>query len=213
MKLMVAGLVGMLALSGVAHAQSAESRGYVEGVAQAAFGNVTSQSYGAEGGFNLTPRVAIFAEFGMTLDTAPASVGSSAQIIAGYLTQVQNAAVSYTVKQPLGFGIAGMRYTIPASEKLHPYVLGGAGLGRVKRDVTFTVGGADVTDKLNTYGVVLGSDLAGTESKLMISAGGGVVWKASKSFLVDLGYRFGSTLTDTAATNVNRLGVGLGFSF
>ena len=45
MKLMVAGLVGMVALSGVAHAQSAssESTGFIEGVAQSAFGNVTSQ--------------------------------------------------------------------------------------------------------------------------------------------------------------------------
>jgi opacity protein-like surface antigen len=213
MKLIVAGLVGMLALSGVAYAQSAESRGYVEGVAQAAFGNVTSQSYGAEGGLNLTPRVAIFAEFGMTLDTAPASIGTAAQTIAGYLAQVQSAPVSYTVKQPLGFGIAGVRYTIPSSERVQPYVLGGAGVGRVKRDVTFTVGGTDVTDNLDDYGVVLGSDLSGTETKLMISAGGGVVWKAGKAFFVDLGYRFGSTFTDTSATNVNRVGVGLGLSF
>ena len=49
MKLMVAGLVGMLAVSGVAHAQSAtESTGFIEGVAQSAFGNVTSQSFGIE---------------------------------------------------------------------------------------------------------------------------------------------------------------------
>ena len=61
--------LGLLALGRVAHAQSAAGKGYVEGVAQSAFGNVTSQSYGAEGGFALlhpeqSGGVAFFAHVG-----------------------------------------------------------------------------------------------------------------------------------------------------
>jgi opacity protein-like surface antigen len=214
MKLMVAGLVGMLALSGVAHAQStSESTGFVEAVAQSAFGNVTSQSFGIEGGVTVAPKIAVFAEVGMVRDTAPDTIGPSAQIIAGYLTQVQSAAVAFTVKQPASFGVVGVRYTIPYSEKLHPYIAVGGGLARIKRDVAFTVGGSDITDKLDTYGVVLGSDLAGTESKPMITAGGGVVWNLSSMWLVDAGYRFGRIMTDTKGTNVSRAGLGIGFRF
>ena len=44
MKSFVAAVVGMLALSGSAFAQPAEPTGYIAGVAQSAFGNVTSQS-------------------------------------------------------------------------------------------------------------------------------------------------------------------------
>lgn len=211
MKLIVAGLVGMLALSGVAHAQSAanDSTGYVEFVAQSAFGNVTSQSFGAEGGIALGSRISIFAEVGMARDTAPKSIGPAAQVIASTL----GSGASYTVKQPVRFGVVGVRYSIPYSEKFHPYVAVGGGLASVKRDVTFSVGGADVTSKLDTYGVVLGTDLAGTESKPMLSVGGGVVWNATKSLIFDAGYRFGRIMTDTTGTSVSRVGAGIGIRF
>ena len=211
MKLIVAGLVGMLALSGIAHAQSAgdNSSGYVEFVAQSAFGNVTSQSFGVEGGVALTPSLAIFAEAGMVRDAAPKSIGASAQIIANSL----GAGSGYSVRQPIGFGIVGIRYSFPFREKLHPYVMAGGGLARVKRDVTFSVAGVDVTSKLDTFGVVLGTDLAGSESKLMLSGGGGVVWNATGSLIFDAGYRFGRIMTDPTGTNLNRVGAGIGLRF
>lgn len=216
MKLIVAGLVGMLALSGVAHAQSAssDSTGFIEGVAQSAFGNVTSQSFGIEGGVVLAPRITLIAEFGVVRDSAPKALGTTAQIIAGSLTQIQSAAVAYSVKQPVGFGQIGVRYDFPYSEKLHPYVEVAGGLARIKRDVTFTIGGADVTDKLSTsYGIVLGTDLAGTESKLMIGGGGGVVYDITPSVMFDAGYRFSRVSTDPSSTNINRIGAGIGFRF
>ena len=216
MKLMVAGLVGMLALSGVAHAQSAssESTGFIEGVAQSAFGNVTSQSFGIEGGVMLTPRIAVIAEFGLVRDVAPKTLGTTAQVIASSLTTLQSAAVAFSVKQPVGFGQVGVRYIIPHSDKLHPYVEVAGGLAKVKRDVAFTVGGTDVTDKLSTtYGIVLGTDLAGTESKLMIGGGGGVVYNVTTAVIFDASYRFDRVSTDPSSTNVNRIGAGIGIRF
>ena len=216
MKLMVAGLVGMLALSGVAHAQSAssESTGFIEGVAQSAFGNVTSQSFGIEGGVMLAPRIAVIAEFGLVRDAAPKTLGTTAQVIASSLTTLQSAAVAYTVKQPVSFGQVGVRYSIPYSDKLHPYVEVTGGLAKIKRDVTFTVGGTDVTDKLSTtYGIVLGTDLAGTESKLMIGGGGGVVYDITSSVIFDAGYRFSRVNTDPSSINISRIGAGIGIRF
>ena len=215
MKLIVAGLVGMLAVSGVAHAQSVsgESKGFIEGVAQSAFGNVTSQSFGVEGGVTLAPRIAIIAEFGMVRDSSPKTLGASAQIVAGGLTQAQSSPVSYSVKQPLGFGMVGVRYTIPHSDKLHPYVEFAGGLAKITRDVTFTVSGTDVTGKLASYGIVLGKDLAGTESKLMIGGGGGVVYNVTTAVIFDASYRFDRVSTDPSSTNVNRIGAGIGIRF
>src|SRR5262249_307433 len=141
MKLIVAGLVGMLAVSGVAYAQTAssESTGFIEGVAQSAFGNVTSQSFGIEGGVVVAPRITVIAELGLVRDSAPKALGTTAQVIAASLTTIQSAAVTYSVKQPVGFGQIGVRYDFPYSEKLHPYIEVGGGLARIKRDVTFTV--------------------------------------------------------------------------
>ena len=215
MKLMVAGLVGMLALSGVAHAQSAssESTGFIEGVAQSAFGNVTSQSFGIEGGVMLAPRIAVIAEFGMVRDASPKTLGTTAQVIASSLATLQPAAVTYSVKQPVGFGQVGVRYIIPHSDKLHPYVEVAGGLAKVKRDVRFTAGSTDVTDKLTTYGIVLGTDLAGTESKLMIGGGGGVIYNITPSIIFDAGYRFSRVNTDPSGISINRLGAGIGIRF
>ena len=59
--------------------------GYVEGVAQAAFSDVTSQSYGVEAGFSVRPHLQIYADIGSTRDVAPSSFSAAAQTIAGGL--------------------------------------------------------------------------------------------------------------------------------
>jgi opacity protein-like surface antigen len=215
MKSIVAAVVGMLAFAGAAHAQGVnapENTGYIAFVAQSAFGNVTSQSFGVEGGVALNPRLDIIAELGVVRDTTPDTLGPTAQQIASYLAQTQSG-VGYSVKQPIGFGAVGARYAIPYSERISPYVLGLVGLGRVKKDVTFTVDGADVTDKLDTYGVVLGRDLAGTESKPMVTVGVGAMWQASPALVLDLGYRYSRVATEVTGTNVNRIGIGIGYRF
>ncbi len=214
MKRMIAGLLGVAALSGTAHAQPAtETSGYAQVVAQSAFGNVTSQSFGLEAGWSLDPRLGLFAEIGETRDTAPDTIGPNAQTIAQYLTRTQSAAVEFSVKQPVFFVGVGARYAFPRDSAFEPYVLGGAGIARVKRDVSFTLGGTDVTDRLDEYGVVLGSDLAGTESKPMITLGGGIRWRWREPWMFDAGYRFGRIFTESEGTTVNRVGLGVGFTF
>ena len=94
MKISIAAILAWVALACPAYAQTL-SKGYVEGVAQSAFGNVTSQSYGVELGVSLKPSFQIFGEVGFTKDTAPASLGTSAQAIANFLSQTQSS-VAYT---------------------------------------------------------------------------------------------------------------------
>jgi len=213
MKLMVASLVGMMALSGAAYAQPAsDSTGFIEGVAQSAFGNVTSQSFGVEGGISITPAIDIVVDLGMVRDSSPKSLGTNAQLVASGIGNVQSGAVSYSVKQPIGFGMVGVRYTIPRSDKLHPYVEVTGGMARIKRDVRFTIGGTDVTDTLSKYGATLGTDLAGTESKAVFGGGVGVVYNITPSFIFDAGYRFNRVASDPGTT-VNRVGAGVGYRF
>jgi opacity protein-like surface antigen len=207
-------IAGTIALSGVAHAQSAApapGKGYVEAVAQSAIGNVTSQSFGAEVGVTVRPHVQVFGEIGKVRDTAPAALGTSAQLIAGFLSQTQSNVV-FSVKQPATFGLAGVRYVIPQG-RVEPYVLGGAGIASVRRDVSFTAGGTDVTGNLAPLGVVLGSDLSGSETKAMMTAGGGVVWPAWRQLIVDFQFRYGRILTEGQGTNVTRAGIGVGMRF
>jgi opacity protein-like surface antigen len=206
-------LVGTLAVSTVAHAQiaPAPSKGYVEATAQSAFGNVTSQSYGVEFGVTLASPLQVFVEAGQVLDVAPAGFGASAQLIAGFLSRTQPD-VAFRLKEPAAFGLAGLRCLLSAGA-VEPYVLAGGGIARVKKDVSFTVAGTDVTGNLQQFGVVLGTDLSGAETKPMLTLGAGVAWPAWQHMVIDFQYRYGRVLASDQGINVNRAGVGVGIRF
>ena len=219
MRSFVALAIGMLALTGVASAQTPASmdadRGYVEGVIQSAFGNVTSQSIGVEIGVTIKPNLQVFVEVGQVRDVATSSIGAAAQLIAGFLAQTQ-ANVAFSVKEPVTFGVAGLKYIVPmvGAAAVRPYVLGGAGLASVSQNVAFTVGGSDITSSLaSQYGVQLGTDLSGSFTKPMIVAGAGAMWAPWQRLVVDLQFRFGRILAEDGAINVSRAGVGVGVRF
>ena len=227
MRLWLAVVVGTITLSGalgeVAHAQTTSasgvtgSKGYVVGVAQSAFGNVTSQSYGGEFGVTVMKNVQVFAEFGQMRNVASSDLGTNALIIAGFLSQTQTG-VSVSIKEPASFGAGGVRYLIPVTGvNVQPYVMGGFGIANVSKTVAFTVGGSDVTSSLSTqYGVVLGTDLSGDFTKPMITVGGGVVWPVWQQVVIDFQVRFGRIFPEdetTSAITASRAGVGFGVRF
>ena len=206
-----AGLLILVATTTASAQTVATDRGYVEAVAQSAFGNVTSQSFGGEVGITVTATLQVFGSFGRIRDVATTEIGTSAQTIALALAQLQPGAVSYSVKEPVTFFVGGVRYRIPTTTMLKPYVLGGLGVASVTKDVKFQIGGSDATSSLSQF-VTLGSDVGGDESKVMFALGGGIVWPAWRQLIVDLQYQFGRISTDTPIT-VNRAGIGVGVRF
>jgi opacity protein-like surface antigen len=198
----------VLARAASAQAPAAATRGYAEIVAQSAFGNVTSQSFGGELGVGVGPDVQIFLDAGLIRDAAPASLGANAQKIAAGVAAAAGGA-DFQVKQPVTFGVAGVKYVVPtATSTVLPYVLVGAGLAQVKKEVTIT----PASGQLGQY-VTLGTDLSGDETKPMISLGGGVGIPLGKTVIVDLQYRYGRIFTSNEGLNVNRAGIGFGLRF
>lgn len=214
MKHAIAAILAWMALTGTAYAQApaSASKGYIEGVAQSTFGNVTSQAYGVEVGFSIAARLQVFGEVARVNDTASASFSSSAQLMAGALSQTQ-ANVGYHAEQPTTFGVGGIRFLFPTSSRVEPYVLVGAGVASVQKNVTYTISGSDVTGNLAQYGIVLGTDLSGTETKMMLDLGGGVVWTAWQKLIVDFQYRYGRVFTSGEGLSINRAGIGVGVRF
>ena len=206
-------VVILAALGAPAYAQAPSgtpppSRGYAEGIAQSAFGNVTSQSFGGEFGIAVRPGVSIFVEGGFIRDAAPASLGTAAQTLASAVT-VLAGPTTYRVKEPITFGVAGVKYAFPvSSSSVAPYVLAGAGLAQAKKDVSFTTPSGDITQY-----ATLGTDLSGSETKAMISVGAGVGWLIGRSLVIDLQYRYGRVFTSGDGLNLNRAGVGVGVRF
>lgn len=215
---LVIAIAGLAVVASTASAQATStpnaSRGYVEVVAQSAFGNVTSQSYGVEAGATIWENVQIFGEVGKVRNVATEALGASAQQVAAGLALVQSAAVTYSVKEPVTFFGGGVRYpfVVPDS-KVTPYVLGGFGAAQVTKDVAFQLGGVAATAATLAPYVTIGTDLSGDFTKPMLILGGGVVVPVWHQVIVDLQYRFGRILADDQGFTVHRAGLGLGVRF
>jgi opacity protein-like surface antigen len=224
MRSLLALIVGAIVLTGVAQAQQPVAgssfldpgRWYAEGVAESAFGNVTSQSYGGEIGMSIGYGLQVFIEGGETRDVATPALGTAAALIAGFLTNPQPGVtneVTFQAKQPVTFGAAGLKYFIPLNSPVLPYIMLGGGVARVKQDVSFAINGTDVTATLPQYGVTLGSDLSGSTTDGLLTAGAGVMWPLWQHFLIDFQYRYGRIFAPGQGINVNRAGVGVGVRF
>jgi hypothetical protein len=133
-------------------------RGYVVGVAESAFGNVTSQSYGAEFGVTVRPDMQVFGSFGHVKNVTTSELSTAAQSIASALTQLQPNSVDFSVNEPATFFVGGVRYRFSVASTLKPYISGASGVGSVSKDVKFLIGGTDVTNSITQY-VTLGSTL------------------------------------------------------
>jgi opacity protein-like surface antigen len=188
---------------------AAPARGYAEGVANATFGNVTSQAYGGEFGYAVWRDAQLYVEVGQVRDATTATLSTSAQSIATALTQLQPAAVSYSVRQPYTYFTAGIRYRLNTATKVTPYVIAGFGVAQVKRDVTYTLSSAEAASQY----VTLGEDLSGTHSSALFNAGVGVEWPAWQSLILDFQFRFHRVFAEDEAMNVARAGVGIGVRF
>jgi opacity protein-like surface antigen len=210
--------MGMVGLASAASAQTAgvaggADRGYIEAGIQSAFGNVTTQAFSGELGITVHSGLQVFVEGGAIRDVATPETGVAAQSIAGALSQTQ-ANVTYTVRQPVTFGVAGLKILVPTGGMVHPYALAGAGIANVRQDVSFAVGGTDVTSSLPTqFGVTLGTDLSGSFTKPMFVAGGGAMLSPSARLVLDLQFRYGRIMADDGGINVSRVGIGVGLRF
>ena len=219
MKALLPFIVGAIVSSGVAYGQTpapsptpATDRGYVEGVAQSAFGNVTTQSYGVEFGYTVRRDLQVFGEFGKIRDVAGTTFTGDASTIANALSQVQPAAVGFTARRPVIFFAGGIKYRQPSTLPVQPYVLGGFGFGNVDNDVTFTLGGAAASESTLAQYVTLGTDLSGASTSPMLTLGGGVTMPLWRTLLLDVQYRYGRIFADEGIST-NRAGVGFGVRF
>ena len=85
-------------------------------------------------------------------------------------------------------------------------------MAQASPDAEFTIGGVNVTNSLDQFGVVLGSDLAGASTTAMMEIGAGVVYDITDRFYLDAEFRYNRVFTD-AAIPFGRAGAGIGIRF
>ena len=164
---------------------------------------------GGELAFRVTEQIDVFGEAVGIQDLVTTPRRALATQVGSYLATSQGRAVSGSIKVPALYAGGGLRIRLTTASGVYPYVSGGAGTARLTLTPMFVLGGADVTASLAQYGVTLGSDVTGTQTKPAVTGGLGVRAVHSRWYL-DVGVRVLTVFTDQ---RVNFVGVGAGVGF
>ena len=182
--------------------------GYLAGIGGMTFGTETSTLFGGEAGVDVTPNVTVYGTAGRMQNIAPRYVSDELDAFNALLTLSTGETYRFKATAPTFFGIGGVKYRIPASGSLRPYVLGGAGFGSIKLNITERTLG-NITDIMVSGGMFDESDVK--KISFVFETGGGVEIPVGAMY-VDAGYRFGRFVQVDDA-NVSRAYVGVGYRF
>lgn len=185
-------LVGLLLVgASPARAQSsaaADSRVAIAVLGGPTLGHKSSGFFSGELDFALTNKIDLYFEVGHMSNVGTSSLEDNASRIATAIgAQVGSTSIGVN---HFDFGIKF--HITPPTEKVHPYVILGVGAARTTTEVTFTVNG----QPFDPAGVVaLGGDLSGTNTKTILTFGGGLMFPFANRYFADFGYRFGGILS------------------
>jgi opacity protein-like surface antigen len=173
-------------------------------------GHATGGVFNIDIGKRLNETWDVYLEAGRMTDTRTATMDTDAAVIVAVL----GPSATVSAKQPATYGALGARYKVPTTWRVQPYVGVGLGVAKVTRDVAFTVNGNSVNAVLlDTFGVQLGTDLSGSETKALFTFGiGGQIPLRGMAF-ADVSYRFARMFLSDAGLNTNRVQFGIGVRF
>lgn len=163
-------------------------------------------------GQHLTPRTDFFGELTLLQDIATRSRIESAEAVAAYLTPIQGQTVTAMLEMPAFAATVGIRHFLSEPAMLRPYIVGQIGVARTTLQPTFLAGETDITEDLEQYGVVLGSDLAGSSTTPAFGGGIGVT-SGFNAWYFDASLRIMSVRVGSQSPNVKVLAVGIGRRF
>ena len=177
------------------------------------FTHKTGALFGVEFGWPLNLSWDVVVEGGRMLNADTSDLHAAASIITDYLASTEGSA-GFKARQPATYIDGGLRYKVPATGRFLPYVGLNIGVARVTRKVTFIVNDNDVTTQLlDNFGVQLGTDLAGHETKPLIMFGLGAQFNIRWALLGDVSYRYAHVFLSPSGLNTNRLQFGVGKRF
>jgi opacity protein-like surface antigen len=186
---------------------------YIGGFSGLAMVKNSAPQAGVEVGVRAAHNLDIFVEAGWMSDVVTKATLDHTTVVTTYLQTTQGKTATGTVKAPATFGSAGARWVFESSSMIRPYVVGTVGLAAVEFNPAFTLAGSDITASRATYGVTLGTDINGKQTKATFGGGAGVLFVLGTKLDVDAGYRLTSISTTGNRTNVSRLNIGFGYRF
>jgi opacity protein-like surface antigen len=212
-------MAATLSLMVAAPAAAQTDRAYVAGFSGFAVSpDTTSANTLGEVGVRLAPHLFAFGDFGQFYDLAPSTLQPAVDSTVSTLGS-EGLNVSGSARVPAWYGLGGVRYQIPTSTRVSPYVLGGVGFARITPDASFLYTNGPLPDGSTpapgdnvTSTIVTAGDFANPAATdaLMFSLGGGVGVPVSQHWAFDVGYRYSRVDTDSP---IHTQGVTFGFGY
>jgi opacity protein-like surface antigen len=215
--LMIAATVTLLTAAPLL-AQS--ERGYVTGVGGfAATSDTTSGNVLGEAGVRIAPHLLVFGSLGEFHNLQPSELQPTVDSTAAVLAAGQGLNVLGTARVPAWYGVGGLRYEVPTTGRVSPYLLGGIGAARLSPTAQFTFSSGTLPDgSTPTVGTDVTSQLVAagdftaplSTTAFMFTLGGGVEIPVARHWAIDAGYRFSRVAADTP---LNAQGATFGFGY
>jgi opacity protein-like surface antigen len=210
--LVVLGLLAVLT-PGIAAAQ--EPRGYLQGLAGAAYTVESDSAYAGLGAWRLNARFHVFGEIGRLRNAIGEGLSdrlaaTEAQIRAS--TQQKFGTefpVEFEARVPAWYGFGGVRCAGPVFGRLSTFAEGGIGTARLDPQVHLTINGTSLDAEA---AALTGIEENRQQLAALAGGGAGVAFQASKQIRIEGGYRYMRLFGD-AKTNINRVHVAAGWTF
>jgi opacity protein-like surface antigen len=185
----------------------AQGSGFVRGLGGITFGTETSSIIGGEAGFNIGSRLQLVVDVGRMQNVMPKEIKDQLDDFTRLFNIEFGVPLEVDVKIPAFYGSGGLRYTVPRSGAVSPFVEVSAGVARISADVHAELFGVDISRDVE--------DEAGLEpdNNFLFGLGGGIAVDMTESVGLDLGYRYHRIATDDPVVNASAAYVALRFNF
>jgi hypothetical protein len=138
-------------------------------------------------------------DIGRMQNVMPRKIKDDLDAAATLITIFYGVPVTIDVKIPAFYAAGGLRYNVPTTGRLRPFINGDVGVGHISADITSTVAGIDISRDVEEA-----ADL-GTANKFLLGLGGGATLGLTDAVGLDIGYRFNRIFTDDPAINASAL--------
>jgi opacity protein-like surface antigen len=174
---------------------------YLDGLGGLTFSHKAGGVFGGGVSVVLSKHVQVIVEVGRLTNVLPKSTTTALDAIAAANVAGGDKMFVFSAKMPGYYGLGGLRITAAkARGGLTPFAEGGLGVVHLRSDLTATSGGLDRTA---AFKAAVG--LVPTQTNAMLTLGAGLSVSAGKRSAVDVGYRYGRILANTAAITTNRV--------
>jgi opacity protein-like surface antigen len=190
-------IAALIWLSAAAPVRAQEGM-WVRGLGGLTFGAADPSSiFGGAFGASLTPNLHVTGEAGRMQNVMPGVIQDLFDLFELLFEVETGVSLDLDVTARALYGMGGMRYNIPTTMSVQPFVDAQLGVASISFDIEAEADGVDISEEVEAE-----SDVP-EFTEVIMALGGGVAFRLSESLELDVGYRFHRIFTEDPGVNVS----------